>query len=56
MKFEKSTKGSHKFLEVDENDKPVQITDEKTVIGNLYIRKTAMPNAPEHLNIVITEE
>lgn len=55
LKHEKSTKGAHKFVEIDDNGNPRGNQDEGTIIGSLYIRKTAMADAPEKLKVTIEE-
>lgn len=53
FKFDTSTKGAHRFDEVDDDDNVKQVNGESTVVGKLYIRKTAMADAPKYIEITI---
>ncbi len=51
--FEKSTKGAHRFKEVDGDNNPIEYTE--AAIGTLYIRKSFFgDNAPKSLTVDIT--
>ncbi len=51
MAYEKSTKGAHRFQEVDDEGTVKEFRD--CVIGTLYVRKTAMGLAPPLLTVTI---
>ncbi len=44
FEYEKSTKGAHRYREVDDDGKEIQIVD--SVIGVLYVRKSALGETP----------
>lgn len=51
--FEKSTKGAHRFKEVDGDNNLVEYKD--TAIGTLYIRKSYFGDkAPKSISVEIT--
>ena len=51
MAYEKSTKGAHRFSEIDSKGNKVDFAF--AVIGTLYVRKTAMELAPPLLTVTI---
>jgi hypothetical protein len=49
LHFDKSTKGTHRFAEVDaKGNEPAE-----PVIGTLYIRKAHMPEAPAAITVTV---
>ncbi len=53
--FEKSTKGSHRFKEVDSDNKPLDYTE--LAIGTLYIKKSFFGDtAPKSITIEVTTQ
>lgn len=53
FRFLLSTKGAHRYFEVDSNGEKRGMKHPDCVIGTLYIRKSAMLNPPELLKIII---
>ena len=51
MVYQRSTKGTHRFQEVDAGGEPVEQADAK--IGTLYVRKSAMAAAPERIVVMV---
>jgi hypothetical protein len=49
LQFDKSTKGTHRFAEVDDRG----LTPAEPVIGTLYIRKAHMPTAPDAITVTV---
>ena len=49
---ETSTKGAHRYQEVDDKGQPLEMSEAK--IGTLYIRKLQMPTAAQKLTVTIT--
>ena len=54
FQFRNSTKGAHRYEEVDNNGRVLTIAH-GAKIGTLYIRRTAMPTQSPLLAINITE-
>jgi len=52
FQFRNSTKGAHRYEEIDLQGTVLKMS-EGAKIGTMYIRKSAMPEAPQHLIIVI---
>jgi len=50
FQFERSTKGAHRYFEI--NDRGVQLDMQDAVIGTLYVRKSAVGNKPAQMLIV----
>ena len=49
LQFDKSTKGTHRFAEVDdEGNEPAE-----PVIGTLYVRKAHMPTPPDAITVTV---
>lgn len=53
--FERSTRGSHFFVELDESGQPVERFGGGGTIKSLYVRKTAMPSAPRTIRVTIEQ-
>jgi hypothetical protein len=51
FQFEKSTKGAHRYQEVDQAGTPVDRAEIQ--VGSLYIRKSAMPEPAQALTVTI---
>ncbi len=54
FEYEKSTKGAHRYKEVDDESQPIKI-NEGAQIGTLYIRRTALVQAHQFIMVTITE-
>lgn len=54
FKFEKSTKGTHRFMECDGDGNPVP--DDKTAIGSLYVQKRALGEKADGMRLKMTME
>ncbi len=51
--LEKSTKGAHRYMEVDDNSNQVKVKD-GALIGTLYLRKTFIgDNPPQAITVII---
>ena len=51
--FDRSTAGAHRFNEVDKDGNEVKPGDAGAVVGTLYVRKSAMADAPKTLTVTI---
>lgn len=55
FKFKSSTKGAHRYAEVDGDDDEVEFKE--AAVGVIYIRQTAFgKNAPAYLEVKITPQ
>lgn len=52
FQFEKSTTGAHRFKEVDKKGNALTASN-GAIIGALYVRKSAMKEPPEELEVTI---
>ena len=51
LSFDKSTAGAHRFNEVNAAGNTVKPGDADAVVGTLYVRKTALADAPKTLRV-----
>ena len=51
FKFLASTKGAHRYVEMDSQGNELKMNEAQ--IGALYVRKSAMPDAPKVLTVTV---
>ncbi len=54
FEYEKETSGAHRYMEVDKSGNRLTASDGAKV-GSLYIRKSAIKDAPDKLTVTITD-
>ena len=50
--YEKETSGAHRYMEVDKSGNKMTASDGAKV-GSLYVRKSALADAPDKLTVTI---